>query len=263
MISFVIDPVIFRIGSLQITYYALVYLLGFLAGLWVLLKSSRRRELNINEEQVYGFMFFLILGLIVGARLFHVIFWNFDFYSENLAEIFYIWQGGFSFHGGLVGAALGAVLYSRKEKLNLLKIADILALPIIFFLGLGRLANFINQEIVGVMTSVSWCFEFRGKSGCRHPVQLYAAFGRFVLFGYLLWMSGLKRFRDGFIFWNFVFWIGLGRLFLDFIREGDKYFGLLVGQWFSLGMVLLGGYVLIKSYKYDLDSLMGGGKKSL
>ncbi len=255
MLSHSISPVLFRIGFVQVTWYALVYIAGFLAALYILIKN--KEEIGMSKEQIYDFLILGILGLIVGARIFHILFWGLDYYSDNLINIFYIWQGGFSFHGGLVGVFLTSWFYCRKKKINFWKIADLLALIGVLMPVFSRIANFINQEIVGTITNVPWCFNFNNEGICRHPVQLYASAGRFVFFGALIWLKkSVKNFKEGFIFWSSIFGVGLGRFFLDFLREDLRYFDLSAGQWFSLGMVFVGVVVLMKLYREGLREIV-------
>src|SRR3989344_5274188 len=242
-----ISPILFEFGSFRITYYALVYVFGALAVLFMLRKA--RKVIGLSEGGIYDLVVLMIVGAIVGARIFHILFWDLEYFASNLVEVFFIWEGGLSFHGGLTGVGLAAWFYSRKKKVSLMKIADIVVLPAVLFLALGRIANFINQEIVGRITDVSWCVNFRFDEGCRHPVQLYAAGGRFLLFLFLLLLNDLKKLKEGFIFWNFVFFIGIGRFVLDFWREGVQHLGLLSGQWLGLIMFVVSGVVLWKEYK--------------
>jgi phosphatidylglycerol:prolipoprotein diacylglycerol transferase len=257
MIILNLNPALFKIGTIQVTYYALVYLIGFLAALFVLLNAIKKKELNMTESQAYDFIICLIVGIIIGARLFHIFFWNFSYFLSDPIKIFKIWEGGFSFHGGLLGAVIASLFYAKKKKINLGKLTDILTLPAVFMLALGRIANFINQEIVGKITDVSWCVLFDTASGCRHPVQLYAAAGRFALFFFLLYVKkSLKKFKPGFLFWLFIFLIGFGRFFLDFLREGTAYLGLQLGQWFSLVMIIISLVVLIKNYREEIKRVI-------
>jgi len=245
-----ISPVIFRVGNFQITYYALVYIGGFITALFFLLHY--KKELKLKEEQCYTLIVLNILGVIIGARIFHILFWNLNYFMANPIKVFYIWQGGFSFHGGILGAVIVSALYAKLNKISFAKLADVLILPAMLFLALGRIANFINQEIVGKATTFPLCVNFEYYQDCRHPVQLYASAGRFALFGFLLYLKKLKMFKPGFIFWVGVFLLGLGRFILDFIREDALYFYLSAGQWFSLLMVLIGSFVLVKYYKKEL-----------
>jgi phosphatidylglycerol---prolipoprotein diacylglyceryl transferase len=253
MLTVGINPVIFRVGFIQVTWYALVYVVGFLAALILLLRASKKKEIDLNEGEVYEFVLLGMIGLIVGARLFHVLFWGFNYYMSDPIRILYIWRGGFSFHGGLLGVLVTSLIYCKAKKVNYWKIFDILALLGIVMPVFSRIANFINQEIVGTVTNVPWCFKFRYNDGCRHPVQLYASAGRAVFFFFVLWMrKSLKKWKEGFIFWTFIFGIGIGRFVLDFWREDSIYFGLKPGQWISVIMILIGSYVLLKNYKKDI-----------
>src|SRR3989338_817949 len=122
-----IDPVIVKIGFIQVTYYSLVYIAGFLAALLLLLRAAKRKDIEMSGEEVYDFMFFAIIGLMIGARVFHILFWNLGYFVNNPIKIFYIWQGGLSFHGGLLGALVAAGLYAKAKKINFWKIADLFA----------------------------------------------------------------------------------------------------------------------------------------
>jgi phosphatidylglycerol:prolipoprotein diacylglycerol transferase len=235
------NPIILQIGSFTLSYYLLVLMLGFLAILFTLLLTSKKKILPLKEEQIYDLVTLLILGTILGARIFHILFWGLDYYSHNLIKIFYIWEGGLSFHGGLLGAFLVTYFYCKTKKLPFLKIADLLVLPVVFFLALGRIANFFNSEILGIATNVPWCVVFQNiDNTCRHPIQLYAAVGRFILFFALLFIQKkFKQRKNGFIFWTFLLLISIGRFFLDFWRDDPAFFGLLPGQWLSLIAIVI------------------------
>jgi phosphatidylglycerol---prolipoprotein diacylglyceryl transferase len=256
MLSHNISPIIFRIGFIQLTWYALVYIIGFLAGLFLLLRAARKKEIGLKENEVYDLMFWGILGLMIGARLFHILFWGFHYYFNNPIKMLYFWEGGMSFHGGLVGTLLAFGIYCKLKKVNFWQIADILAFLGVLMPVFSRIANFINQEIVGTITNVPWCFKFKYDTGCRHPVQLYASAGRLVFFFFMLYMKKtLKKYKEGFFFWTFIFGVGVGRFVLDFWREDAVYFGLKAGQWLALIMILIGGFVLIKSYKKEIKGI--------
>ncbi len=259
MINFNIDPVLLRLGPIQIRYYGLVYVIGLLLGLYILNKARKKGILDLKDGQEYDLIFYIMLGMLIGARLFHVIFWGLNYYISNPLKIFYLWEGGMSFHGGLIGILVSGYIYCEKNKINVAKLADVLTLPAVFILALGRIVNFINQEIYGTITALPWCVEFKSIEGCRHPVQLYAALGRFIAF-FILLKFGNKH-KEGFVFWNFVFLFGLGRLFLDFLREDIRYLGLSFGQWFSLIMLILSGYVLFRFYMEDIKKVFSFKKK--
>ncbi|MSR86388.1 prolipoprotein diacylglyceryl transferase [Candidatus Woesearchaeota archaeon] len=249
MWTYSLDPVLVSFWGLDIRWYGIIYAFGFLLALWFILRS--REELKLSKDQSYDLLFYIMIGDIIGARLFYVIFWQPAYYFANPLEILFLWHGGLAFHGGLVGVVLAAWLYCRKNKIAFLKVADVLSIPALIGLGLGRIANFINGELVGRVTNVSWCVNF-GDGLCRHPYVLYSAVKRFALAGVLYWMKKSFVLADGFLFWTMLFLLGVGRFFLDFVREDILYYGLSVGQWMSLTMVLLALVILLKNYKEDL-----------
>jgi phosphatidylglycerol:prolipoprotein diacylglycerol transferase len=248
-----IDPVIFRIGSLQITWYALVYLLGFISITFTLSKAAKNKDINLKQEEVYDLMTSLLLGMLIGARLFHVIFWDFTYFQANPSEILKIWKGGMSFHGGLLGIFLTAFIYTKKKKISFLKLADIIVVPTTLFLALARITNYINHEILGKITTSKFCVEFPKIEGCRHPVQLYAAAGKFILFFILLKLK-TKKHKSGFIFAVFLTLLGVGRFFLDFLREDMLYLSLSAGQWLSIITTIMGIYLIVKIKKVTFSS---------
>jgi len=243
MFSLDLNPVILNVGSFQISYYLLALVFGFLAALFVLLKSSKEKKIKLSEEEIYDLIALLILGTIIGARLFHVVFWGSNYYLQNPIKIFYIWEGGLSFHGGFLGAFIVILTYSKIKKISFLKIADILVVPAVFFLALGRVANFFNAEILGKISDISWCVVFQGIEGCRHPIQLYAAAGRFALFFTLIFIQKkFKQRKNGLLFWTFILLISVGRFASDFLRDEQSFCGLLPGQWFSIVLVIISIY---------------------
>jgi phosphatidylglycerol---prolipoprotein diacylglyceryl transferase len=253
-----INPTLMHLGPLEIRWYGLVYVLGFFATIWWLNYAKKKGNLELNKEEIWDFGFYIMLGVIIGARLF-MIFWNPEIYLYKPWNLLKIWEGGMSFHGGFVGIIVACYWYCKKKNLNFLKMADILSVPTIFALALGRVANFINGELWGREFNGSWCVNFKntgGKDMCRHPSTLYAAGKRFIIFGWLLFLSLKEEFSPGFIFWNFVMFEGLGRLILDTFRENSLYLGLSLGQWFSLAMVIIALFVFNKKYRKDWKKLL-------
>jgi len=253
-----LDPVLLGLGGLEIRYYGLVYVMGFFISIWWMFYLRKKGKLELSKEEIWDFGFWLMLGVIIGSRVFEI-FWEPGIYLLRPWELLMIWKGGMSFHGGLVGIVIAGWLFCKRKKLNFGRIADILSLPTILALGLGRVANFINGELVGRISSVRWCVVFPGYEECRHPSTLYAAGKRFLVFFWLGWLffkEGVFKFKEGFIFWNFVFFEGLGRIIVDFYREDILYFGFSLGQWFSLVMVLAALVVFWKFYKEDWKKLL-------
>lgn len=266
-----LNPTLFQLGPLEVRWYGLVYVFGFFLAIYWMHYLSKKGKLNLKKEEVWDFAFYLMLGVLIGSRLF-MAFWEpqtFLFKPWNLLKI---WQGGMSFHGGFVGIVAAGWLYCRKKKLNFWQLADVLSVPAIFALALGRIANFINGELIGRVWNGKWCVVFPEYDDlCRHPSTLYAAGKRFIIFGWLLFISlknkfkpgrvtsvrdlSFTPFRPGFVFWNFVFFEGLGRIIVDFYRADTLYYGFSLGQWFSLVMVLVALYMFIKKYKNDWKKL--------
>lgn len=255
-----LDPVIASIGPLEIRYYGLVYVIGFLFAWWLL--ARYREALKLTQKEVEDLVFYIVIGLVIGARLFSTFFWAPGYYLSNPLKIFYVWEGGMAFHGGLIGIFLAVFYFVKKHKKNLWQLSDVLTLAAVFALGLGRIANFINGELWGTVTDAPWCVVFPAVEGCRHPVTLYASFGRFILFGFCFWLWK-KELKPGFVFWNFVFFTGVGRFFTDFWREDVRYVALSLGQWYSIIMFLVGGYFLWKYYKKDVQRVIKGAHKKL
>jgi phosphatidylglycerol:prolipoprotein diacylglycerol transferase len=258
-----INPTLVNIGPLEIRYYGLVYVIGFIVVFLYLRHLVKQKKLALNEEELYDLVFYLMLGVLIGSRLFHIIFWEPMYYLTAPWKIFYLWEGGMSFHGGLVGVLTATYLFWRRKeirkKVPFAKLADYLAIPSTFILAVGRIANFINGELPGTVTNVSWCWYFPGYEGCRHPQVLYAAAKRFLIFGWLVLLNSRKH-KDGFIVWNMVTLFGIGRLVIDFWRDDYRFLGLAAGQYLSIVMIILGGYVLFRYYREDLKRLFGAGK---
>lgn len=249
-----IDPVFFTIGPIEIRYYGLVYSIGFLIVYYMLRYYSKNKKIELNYEQIDTLVMYLVIGLIVGARLFEVIFWEPQYYFSDLKRILLIHQGGLSFHGGLFGIIFAGYLYCKKYKVKFFELADIIAIPAALMLALGRIANFINGELPGRISNVSWCVQFPHYEGCRHPSQLYGSLKRFIIFSWLLILNR-KEWNAGFIFWNFVLFDGIGRFIVDFFRQDTLYLSLTTGQILSLFTISIAIYFLNKNHKKDLKKL--------
>lgn len=245
-----INPTLIHLGPLEIRWYGLIFLFGFILAFYFLNKS--RHKLDLTKDDIYDLVFYLFLGTLIGARLIHVI-WEAPYYLSNPLKVFFIWEGGLAYHGGLLGVLIAAYYFAKRKNISFAKLADIITIPAVFALALGRIANFINGELWGTVTNVSWCVNFSGAEGCRHPVQIYYSLKRFTIFGILL-LINRKEHKDGFIFWNMITLFGIGRFIIDFVKDDWHFLGLTLGQYFSLIMFIVGLYVLIKHYKEDLKN---------
>ena len=246
------DPVAFQIFTLEIRWYSLAYIAGILIG-WFLSKKIFISNEKIREN-FDDYLTYLILGIIIGGRLGYVFFYNFDYYSQNLNEIIMIWQGGMSFHGGLLGVILVTFLYAKKNNHNPFEYLDIVALvsPIgIFF---GRIANYINSELYGIETKMPWAVKFiKVDDLFRHPSQLYeAALEGLILLIILLYFR-YKGFLKipGTISGIFLTFYSFFRFIVEFFRVPDEqlgylFFNLTMGQIISLIFFIFCIYLIFK-----------------
>ncbi len=245
------DPVAFSIFSLEIRWYSLAYIIGILIG-WILSKKFFISEEEIKEK-FDDFITYLILGIIIGGRLGYVILYDPIYYLNNLTEIFKIWQGGMSFHGGLIGIIIVTIFFAKKNKSNPFKYLDIVAIvsPIgIFF---GRLSNFINSELYGIETKLPWGVKFTQIDNLyRHPSQIYEA----ILEGIILFLI-MVYFRNrgflktpGLISGLFLFFYSIFRFIIEFFRVPDEQLGYIIlnltmGQIISIFFLLTGIYLIV------------------
>lgn len=251
MIVHSINPVLINLGPVAIRYYGLVYFIGFLFLLLSLKKYAVKHVKGLTSENSEEFVIYLIIGIIVGARAFEVLVYHPLFYLSNPARILMIWNGGLSFHGGLVGAVAAGILFCRRRKISFYELADIVITPVCLFLALGRIANFINAENIGIVASVSWCVVFPAAEGCRHPVQLYEALKNLFIMGVLMLLyKNRKRLKlaEGSIFWLFWILYGTLRFIITFLREDARFLGLSIGQYLCVLMVIMGTIGLLTRY---------------
>jgi len=242
-----IDPVLIGFGPLQIRWYGLMYLLGFLFSyLVVRYQLARQKSPLLSKDQLLDLYFYLVLGLILGARLGYVLFYNLKEYWQHPLELVAVWHGGMSFHGGLLGVLLAVWWYCRKNRISLLALGDLIIVTAPIGLGLGRLANFINGELFGRVTSVPWGMIFpQGGPWPRHPSQLYEAFLEGGVLFFLLWIHKSRKAFSGILVSYFLIWYGLFRILVEFFREPDVQIGYLwgfltMGQLLSVLMILAG-----------------------
>lgn len=250
-----IDPIIFSVGPLAVHWYGLGYVVGILFAWWYgkrLLRSHRlwpNNQAPIKPEMLDDFVIWAALGVVLGGRLGYVLFYNFDFYLSNPLAIPAVWDGGMSFHGGILGTTVAMILFARSRHVPVWSMFDTIAAGVPVGLGVVRVANFINSELWGRVSDVSWAVYFpNGGPYPRHPSQLYeAALEGLVLFFvlFVLIWKGRKLKAPGFIAGTFVTGYGLSRIVVEFFREPDAQLGYLVGGWLTMGMVLSVPMVLI------------------
>ncbi len=251
------DPVAFAVGPVAVRWYGLMYLIGF-ALLW----AAGRYRIKRNPGGVWtakdldDALFYGILGTIIGGRLGYVLFYKFSEYIGEPWRILYVWEGGMSFHGGMLGVILALAWFARSRRQDWLAVTDFIAPLVPLGLGAGRLGNFINAELWGRPTAVPWAMVFPNVDGVpRHPSQLYEfALEGLVLFALLWWFSARPRPR-GAVSGAFLLGYGLLRFGVEYTREPDRFLGLLslgfsMGQWLSLPMAAIGAGMLIWAYRF-------------
>jgi len=235
-----INPVLVSIGPFDIRYYGLVYAVGFLIAYLLLRWVAKKGWIdNLNPDRADILTIYLVLGAIIGARLLLFVFYQPATFFTDPLEVLMIWHGGMSFHGGLVGAVVAGLLFCRKYKIRFYQLGDFLVLPLAFFLFIGRLANFVNGELVGTRTNLPWCVVFPDYDGCRHPSQLYETLKNLVIFFVLLFLYTKKKLKEGVVFWSFVLMYGVMRFIITFWREDPRFLGLSGGQYLSLIMAIV------------------------
>ena len=254
------DPVAFQIFSLEIKWYSLAYIAGILLG-WILSKKIFISNDGLRDK-FDDFITYIILGVIIGGRLGYVFFYNFNYYSNNVIDIFKIWQGGMSFHGGLIGVIIVSIWFAKKNNQNVFDYLDIVSLVAPVGIFFGRVANFINSELYGIETSVPWAVKFiKIDDIYRHPSQLYEAFFEGIILFIILIYFRNKGFQKvpGLISSLFLIFYSIFRFIIEFFRTPDEQLGYLflnftMGQMISFLFLLIGIYLLIKNYENKKES---------
>ena len=240
------DPVAFQIISLEIRWYSLAYIGGILIG-WMLCKKIFIKSPNIKEK-FDDYITYIIIGIILGGRLGYIIFYNFDYYLNNILDIFKIWEGGMSFHGGLIGVVTASIIFSKKYNQDSFLYMDLVSLVAPIGIFFGRITNFINSELYGKVAEVPWAVIFiKIDNLARHPSQLYeATLEGVILFLILIYFRG-KKFLDtpGLISSLFLIFYSIFRFIVEFYRVPDEQLGYLIfdlsmGQIISIIFVILG-----------------------
>lgn len=249
-----IDPVLIHIGPFAIRWYALAYIAGILLG-WVYARALLKTErlwggpAPMSASAFDDFIVWITLGIILGGRIGYVLFYNPTYFAANPLEIFQIWGGGMSFHGGFAGCVLAVILFARRRGVSILSLGDIVCAVGPIGLFLGRLANFINGELWGRTTDVPWAMVFPGAGPLpRHPSQLYEAalegLGLLILLAVLVYRYGALK-KPGLVIGAFAVFYALARSFCEFFREPDAQLGFLyggatMGQLLSIPLFLAG-----------------------
>lgn len=251
------DPVAVSLGPLQIHWYGLMYLVGFAAAWWIAAHRAAKAYTPINRKQVDDLIFYGALGVVLGGRAGYVLLYNFDKFLADPVWLFKVWEGGMSFHGGLLGVILAMTLYARHLRISLGSLLDFVAPIVPIGLGMGRIGNFIGQELWGRAADVPWAMIFPKDPSQlpRHPSQLYQA----ALEGLLLFLIVFYFSRKPRPAWSvgglFLICYGSFRFFVEFFREPDSHIGFDVfgwmtrGQLLSLPMIIAGIVLMVWAYQ--------------
>ena len=263
------DPVAIHIGMFSVRWYALAYVaglvLGWMYGGWLIRRFQNQYPFRITSEQWENFFTLAILGVILGGRFGYVVFYNLDYYLENPSDILAVWQGGMAFHGGLIGVILAITFFSLQKKLSLLTLSDLVVASAPIGLFFGRLANFINGELHGRITTVPWGIIFPdGGNLPRHPSQLYQAGLEGLVLFLILFMAvhfRWTRAQSGRLTALFLILYGLFRIIGETVREPDPQLGFLLGgitmgQVLSVPMILAGLGLLVLCHLRSKKALL-------
>ena len=250
-----LDPILLDFGFLEIRWYSLAYIFGIIIGWWlgkkILNHIFKISSISFNLKEFDDFITYIIISIIIGGRLGYILFYNFGYYFANPIDIVKIWEGGMSFHGALIGIIIGTYLFSLKRNIHVFILLDVVACVAPIGIFFGRVANFINGELIGKVAKVFWSVIFPKVDMLpRHPSQLYEAFLEgFVLFLILNFLIFKKSYKVGTCSYLFLIWYGIFRIFSEIFREPDAHIGYLfslvsTGTLLSVLMILSGFIIM-------------------
>ncbi len=251
-----VSPEIFSIGPLHVRWYGLMFAIGFLFGYQHVEKMFKHE--NLELKWLESLFIYIVLATVIGARLGHVLFYGWDYYSQHPIEILYVWQGGLASHGGTLGILIALALWSKRiSKRNILWVLDRVVVPTALVAALIRFGNLMNSEIYGHQTDLPWgfIFERNHEKVAKHPTQIYESLSYLVTFGVMLYMYWKTKAKDyqGLIFGVFITMIFGARFFIEFIKEEQEAFekgmALNMGQLLSIPFVIAGIILIILAVK--------------
>ena len=252
-----IDPVIVSFGLIEIRWYGLAYVLGFIFGFYLIKKINQNQNIKIDNKTIDSFFIWSIIGVIIGGRFGYILFYQTSTILNNPINIFFIWKGGMSFHGGLIGIIISMIIFSKKNSTNFFILSDLVSCAAPIGIFLGRLANFINVELIGRPTNFFLAMIYPSIDNVpRHPSQIYEALLEGLILFIILIYFVRKNYinKHGFISSIFLIFYGISRFILEFLREPDLHLGLFfnffsMGQLLSIPTIILGIYIYYKTKK--------------
>ena len=234
-----INPIMFEIFSIKLYWYGFMYALSFIIIDYLIVSESKNKKNVLNKNQAEKFTIIILLFAILGGRLGYVFFYDFYYFSMNIISMFSIWEGGMSFHGGLLGAALGILYFAKTNDLEFFDVSDLISLYAPIGLFFGRLGNFINAELYGMQTSGSWGVIFPSvDNNLRHPTMLYEAFLEGIILFIILMVVRQKKIKAGLITGYFLIFYAIFRFGVEFIRLPDAHIGYIYYDWVTMGHLL-------------------------
>jgi phosphatidylglycerol---prolipoprotein diacylglyceryl transferase len=239
------------IGNFPVHWYGLLYFAAFIIAWFLLPRLQKYRNLSLSADEWSRLISWAVIGVIAGGRLGYVLFYDPLYYLSNPLEIFAVWKGGMASHGGFIGVTFTMLWATRDRKNDRRSISDVVIVPVAIGLALGRLGNFINQELYGTITSFPWGMEFPGAEGLRHPVQIYAMMKDLFIAAMCFVHLRSRPFIAGRTFALFLMLYGVLRFLTEFVREqnGEIYAGLSEGQWLTIPVFIVGVILWLRAKK--------------
>ena len=229
----------FELFSIKLYWYGFMYALSFIIIDYLIVTASKNKKIILSKDQAEKFTIVILIFAILGGRIGYILFYDFNYYSSNIIKVFYLWEGGMSFHGGLIGVAAGVFYLANQNTLKFFEIADIVCLYAPIGLFFGRVGNFINSELYGIKTSGSWGVVFPViDSYPRHPSMLYEALLEGVILFVILFIINQKKVFAGIISGYFLLFYGIFRFFVEFVRLPDAHIGYIYYDWVTMGQLL-------------------------
>ena len=248
-----ISPIMLEVFGIKLYWYGFMYAISFVIIDYLIVSASKNKNIELEPPAAEKLTIVILLFAIIGGRLGYVIFYDLSYFASNIQKIFYLWEGGMSFHGGLIGAVIGSVYFSRKYQTDLMNLTDIISLYAPIGLFFGRLGNFINSELYGLKTSGSWGVIFtKVDEYPRHPSMIYEAFLEGIVLFVVLSIIKSTKPAHGFISGCFLFFYGIFRFTVEFVRIPDAHIGYIYYDWVTMGhllsipMILLGVVIMYR-----------------